>query len=79
VAKTEEGVKKTWTGVDARARRPSPEQGREVKGGFGGVGIAGNILPRAEFFEAEPRNRGPYFGVDPQANARSDDRGTVRH
>jgi hypothetical protein len=71
-------MKKTLTGVGARARRASPEQGREVKGGFGAGRIAGNILPHTGFFEAKPWNRGPYFGVDPQTNARSDDGGTAR-
>jgi hypothetical protein len=72
-------MKKTLTGIDARPRRASPEQRREVKGGFSGVGIAGNIQPRAGFSQAKPWNRGPYFGVDPPGYARSDERGTDRH
>lgn len=46
--------------------------------GFGGVGVAGgyagNLLPRAGFFNAEAWETGPYVGFGPHGYSRSDDR-----
>lgn len=46
--------------------------------GFGGVGVAGgyagNLLPRAGFFDAEAWETGPYVGFGPHGYSRSDDR-----